>query len=93
MSKYMRDSTGTSVLYIEADLPESYPGEAIPEFSLSNINNSHLSSQTKEVILHGLLNQVSRPTPSVDVMLGHAARTLSLAAFREGVVASQLTQV
>ena len=51
---------GTSVLYIEADLPESYPSEATPDFSLSNINNSHLSAQTKEAILKGLLDQVSR---------------------------------
>ena len=53
-------STGTSVLYIEADLPESYPSEATPDFSLSNINNSHLSAQTKEAILNGLLDQVSK---------------------------------
>ncbi|CAL5228999.1 g12239 [Coccomyxa viridis] len=50
-------SEGTSVLYIEADLPESYPSEATPDFSLSNINNSHLSAQTKEAILNGLLDQ------------------------------------
>ncbi len=51
---------GTSVLYIEADLPEGYPSEATPDFSLSNINNSHLSAQTKEAILKGLLDQVSK---------------------------------
>ena len=51
---------GTTVLYIEAELPDSYPSEAVPNFSLSNINNSHLSAQTKEAILNGLLDQVSR---------------------------------
>ena len=87
MPKDMRASLGTSVLYIEADLPESYPSEAIPDFSLNNINNSHLSAQTKETILHGLLDQVSEAPASVHVMAHHAARTPSLAAFHEGNVA------
>ena len=50
--------TGASLLYIEAELPDSYPSEAIPEFSLSNINNNHFSTHTREDILRGLQEQV-----------------------------------
>ena len=50
--------TGASLLYIEAELPDSYPSETIPEFSLSNINNNHFSIHTREDILRGLQEQV-----------------------------------
>ena len=50
---------GSSLLYIEAELPESYPSETIPDFSLSNINNNHFSAHIKEEILSGLKVQVS----------------------------------
>ncbi|CAK0785028.1 hypothetical protein CVIRNUC_008233 [Coccomyxa viridis] len=50
---------GASLLYIEAELPDSYPSETIPEFSLSNINNNHFSIHTREDILRGLQEQAN----------------------------------
>ena len=50
--------TGASLLYIEAELSDRYPTEAIPDFSLSNINNNHFSTNTREDILRGLQEQV-----------------------------------
>ncbi len=52
-------SAGASLLYIEVELPEKYPVEAAPDFSLGNINNNHLSATTKEEILRGLQEQVT----------------------------------
>jgi len=59
---------GSSLLYIEAELPENYPSETIPDFSLSNINNNHFSAHIKEEILSGLNEQVSHNQMSASLL-------------------------
>ena len=45
-------------LYIEALLPDDYPENATPSFSLDNLNNAHVSCELKQDILDGLAEQV-----------------------------------
>ena len=49
---------GATLLYLEATLPAEYPADAIPEFCLSNLNNSHFSAALKQDIISSLQKQV-----------------------------------
>lgn len=45
-------------LYIDIELPPGYPGEKLPEFNLSNINNSKYPEFVRKAMIEGLLEQV-----------------------------------
>jgi hypothetical protein len=45
-------------LYIDIELPPGYPAEKLPEFNLSNINNSKYPESVKKAMIEGLLEQV-----------------------------------
>ncbi|CAM6128879.1 unnamed protein product [Calypogeia fissa] len=44
-------------LYIDIELPPGYPTEKLPEFNLSNINNSKYPDFVKKAMIEGLLEQ------------------------------------
>uniref|UniRef100_A0A0D6R961 RWD domain-containing protein n=1 Tax=Araucaria cunninghamii TaxID=56994 RepID=A0A0D6R961_ARACU len=52
---------GPPPLFLEISLPDGYP-QAIPQFDLSNLNNTNYSEPAKKAILQGLHDQASSQT-------------------------------